>query len=735
MDSNTITPIADNASGVNFGDVWAQIEYLHPSNQRFQLRAIGSDGVRVGGPYTTADRAAVERWVTAQAARGVNIYIGLNPTDTPPGTTQNNERTTRRTALVVDVDADHPEGRPANDEERADVTLLTDKVKSYLCEEGWPEPLYMSSGNGAYLLYRIDLPTASEDVKALLVVLAARFNTGGGAHIDPRVHDAARIIRLAGTMNLKGIEAGPRKHHRAEITSLPKHPETVNREAWDAVLSGAQTAVPSQVRQGTGLYALDSPQLATAVERFSEWLDTQPEAAHGGRYAVVSTWIMRAKEGGIPAIVAADTIKASGKDGGWLEGDPTAGAVIAAIYRSARYTAGLNTPEAAFEINDDAETEAKRQADAESERKSALRARLKLRPDIEYSKTPDPEREWLIPDYWPLDRGDVQIWSGNGGSGKSALACQIALCAACNIPLLGYHLAHKSNGSRLKGAYVTAEDKGSTVKRRANEQRRKAASWSQTFDRGGPVVEMGTPDSGKVDMEGFYLSLALDSQDARLFPRRSDRRAAPEYTLSEAAKMLAEGLREAAVDVVFLDNASALYEGNENDRADVRAFLRAVERFASRANVLVVLLAHTNKIGGYSGSTDWNNGGTGRLLTTAKQNGENTVYCTETQKFNDAPVHWKVFYEWGGGYFFRTIPADEYTNARNAVTVEQQNALRGRILDVLDNNEAMTEGQIKERIPVDVAGKVRAEIRAMKSAGLIEAIPLNHRKTGYRARE
>jgi len=151
--------------------------------------------------------------------------------------------------------------------------------------------------------------------------------------------------------------------------------------------------------------------------------------------------------------------------------------------------------------------------------------------------------------------------------------------------------------------------------------------------------------------------------------------------------------------------------------------------------VLVILLAHTNKIGGYSGSTDWNNGGTGRLLTTAKQGAENTVYCTETQKFNEAPVLWKAFYEWAGGYFFRTIPAEEYTNARSAAAIEQQTALRDLILNILDKGgAAMTEGQLKDGLPADVAGKVRSEIRAMLNAGLVEAVSLGQRKTGYRPR-
>jgi RecA-family ATPase len=81
---------------------------------------------------------------------------------------------------------------------------------------------------------------------------------------------------------------------------------------------------------------------------------------------------------------------------------------------------------------------------------------------------------------------------------------------------------------------------------------------------------------------------------------------------------LADMTRKHAVDAVIIDNASDVFAGNENDRAQVRGFLRCLNQIAAGTDCAILLLAHVDKASvrmtvgkdtdsTFSGSTAWNN--------------------------------------------------------------------------------------------------------------------------------
>ena len=97
---------------------------------------------------------------------------------------------------------------------------------------GWPAPLLADSGNGAHLLYRIDLANddASRDlVKRCLEVLASMFNDAV-AQVDTANFNAARIWKLYGTMSRKGDSTADRPHRRAAIIEAPGTSGIVGRD-------------------------------------------------------------------------------------------------------------------------------------------------------------------------------------------------------------------------------------------------------------------------------------------------------------------------------------------------------------------------------------------------------------------------------------------------------------------------------------------------------------------------
>ena len=77
------------------------------------------------------------------------------------------------------------------------------------------------SGNGAHLLYRIDLPNDDEStdlVKGCLGVLDALFSDGS-VSVDAANFNAARIWKLYGTTSKKGDNTPSRPHRHANIVS------------------------------------------------------------------------------------------------------------------------------------------------------------------------------------------------------------------------------------------------------------------------------------------------------------------------------------------------------------------------------------------------------------------------------------------------------------------------------------------------------------------------------------
>lgn len=147
----------------------------------------------------------------------------------------------RRRWLLIDVDPVRPAGVSSTDAELAPALERARAVVEYLTSVGWPAPIQAMSSNGYHLLYRIDLPTDDGGlVKAVLAALADRFSDETVA-VDRSVHNAARIVKVVGTVSRKGDDlrgvAGleDRPHRRSEIVAVPDHVAVVPEERLQAV--------------------------------------------------------------------------------------------------------------------------------------------------------------------------------------------------------------------------------------------------------------------------------------------------------------------------------------------------------------------------------------------------------------------------------------------------------------------------------------------------------------------
>jgi len=129
----------------------------------------------------------------------------------------------RRRWLPIDIDPLRPSGVSSTDEEHGLALAKAEEVAHWLAGLGLPDPVRADSGNGAHLLYRIDLPNddaALALVKGCLATLDALFSDDR-VTVDTANFNAARIWKLYGTMSRKGDSTPERPHRRSRIISAP----------------------------------------------------------------------------------------------------------------------------------------------------------------------------------------------------------------------------------------------------------------------------------------------------------------------------------------------------------------------------------------------------------------------------------------------------------------------------------------------------------------------------------
>jgi len=129
----------------------------------------------------------------------------------------------RRRWFPVDIDPTRPSGVSSTDEEHTAALAAAERIAAYLTEQGFPDPVRADSGNGAHLLYRVDLPNdeaATEVVKGALATLDALFSNEA-VTVDTANHNAARIWKLYGTFSRKGDNTPERPHRRAKVLAAP----------------------------------------------------------------------------------------------------------------------------------------------------------------------------------------------------------------------------------------------------------------------------------------------------------------------------------------------------------------------------------------------------------------------------------------------------------------------------------------------------------------------------------
>lgn len=175
----------------------------------------------------------------AEITTAMGVYVSMNPVN--PSllarsanrlkTARRNETTSDtdivcRRWLLIDIDPARPAGISATDAEKEMAFEKAMEVSEGLASMGWPAPVVVDSGNGYYLLYRIDLP-ADDGGLVHRCIQALQPVADDRVHIDLSVANPSRICRLPGTWNRKGDDMADRPHRPSEIMDAPGSPQVV----------------------------------------------------------------------------------------------------------------------------------------------------------------------------------------------------------------------------------------------------------------------------------------------------------------------------------------------------------------------------------------------------------------------------------------------------------------------------------------------------------------------------
>jgi hypothetical protein len=122
----------------------------------------------------------------------------------------------------VDLDPVRPAGISSSDEEHT-AAIHRARIIADAMEQEWDRPIIADSGNGAHLLYRIDLPNDQEAlafVSGALAELERRYSDHL-VKIDVTSANAARIWKAYGTVARKGDSIPGRPHRMSRILEVP----------------------------------------------------------------------------------------------------------------------------------------------------------------------------------------------------------------------------------------------------------------------------------------------------------------------------------------------------------------------------------------------------------------------------------------------------------------------------------------------------------------------------------
>lgn len=217
--------------GLDYNQIYGALRQIVQPGHVFEVRCLGPRRNQATSGYFDDPSIAAAAIVDADDFWS-GVYVTPNPVMRDAAARSHNRLTpwaqhtthdteiTRRRWLLIDIDAKRLKGVSSNDAEHNAALAKANTIATTLSMmHGWPRPMMMDSGNGAWLYYAIDEENSEEvrdEIHLFLRILKAQFDDAQ-CDIDVTVYNAARIARLPGTWTRKGDSTPERPHRVARI--------------------------------------------------------------------------------------------------------------------------------------------------------------------------------------------------------------------------------------------------------------------------------------------------------------------------------------------------------------------------------------------------------------------------------------------------------------------------------------------------------------------------------------
>ena len=239
-------------------------------------------------------------------------------------------------------------------------------------------------------------------------------------------------------------------------------------------------------------------------------------------------------------------------------------------------------------------------------------------------------RRWLVRDWIPAET--VTLFYGDGGTGKSTVAAQLAVSTA-----LGREWLRQGVETPGPALFLSAEDDADELHRRLSA-----------------ICEAEGVGMRALDRLHVRSLVGEDAVIARLD------RAAGALVATPLFHAIERDVAAIGPALLVLDTLADLHTGDEINRAHARQFVGLVRGLAHRRRCAVVVLAHPSLTGmssgsGLSGSTAWNGSVRSRLflerITSDGEEADPDARRLSTKKANYARAGQEIALRYQGGAF------------------------------------------------------------------------------------
>ena len=202
---------------INEVEVRKAIEQLHGDDELFEVRVINSTFKKpISGYFKDAD-TMLKKFNNIRLD-GSNVYITLNQIDEAlfsrvqsenfvmGATSTGDANVVGYRWLFIDLDPVRATGVSSTDDELKAAFDLARQVAEHLRNLGFEEPVKGMSGNGAHLLYRVQLANNEENeglIERCLKALSMLFDNDQ-VKVDTSNYNPSRVCKLYGTIAQKG---------------------------------------------------------------------------------------------------------------------------------------------------------------------------------------------------------------------------------------------------------------------------------------------------------------------------------------------------------------------------------------------------------------------------------------------------------------------------------------------------------------------------------------------------